>query len=165
MLATIREEILRAARETKVELIELEPPKAEKIRCDLLVKYGKDQRFEFCCDNVSNYAAVQHPEAWTWIHEFVGNGPVLLFYDSSLDSKAHPDRSMFLVPSGRALVELLEECYGFVFYVTNDNTDFVLCFNDHDYLIGSGNAKDWTASLAPRYEAWAKSLKDSPSHI
>lgn len=159
MLPTVREEIERAAGQAGVRLTEVSHAHAGRIRRELLSKYGKDYRFEFGCDNITAHAAIQHPEAWTWIGEFLGRRNALFFYDSSLATGRRPDNSMFLVPHGEDLVRLLEDCYGFVFYVTDEDTSYVLCFNEHDYLIGAGSAREWVSSLAPRHEAWAASLQ------
>lgn len=45
------------------------------------------------------------------------------------------------------LPKLLEECYGFEFYVTDDEVTYVVVFNHHDMLIGAGRAAAWVRSL------------------
>lgn len=42
---------------------------------------------------------------------------------------------------------LLSESQGFEFYVTTESTDFVLCHNHHDYLIGVGTCIPWLAEI------------------
>jgi hypothetical protein len=71
--------------------------------------------------------------------------------------------SAFLVPTGKVVVSLLSECFGFVFYVTNERLEFILSQNDHDYLLGAGTARAWVESLKPRQEEWvAATLRDNP---
>lgn len=37
--------------------------------------------------------------------------------------------------------------FGFEFYITNFETEYVICFNHHDCLLGCGTAKKWVESL------------------
>jgi hypothetical protein len=50
---------------------------------------------------------------------------------------------MFQVPSGSSLDQLLSNTFGFEFYVTDLNADYLICFNHHDVLVGCGNAQQW----------------------
>ncbi|MEM9411239.1 MAG: hypothetical protein AAGA30_09005 [Planctomycetota bacterium] len=60
---------------------------------------------------------------------------------------------VFTVNSGNELRLLLGECPLFEFYVTNLNFEYLLCFNDHDYLIGCGTAAEWVKNKCST-EAW-----------
>jgi hypothetical protein len=53
------------------------------------------------------------------------------------------EAEMFQVPSGTALHDLLYNTFGFVFYVTDSEATYLICFNDHDFLIGCGSARRW----------------------
>lgn len=35
------------------------------------------------------------------------------------------------------------------FYLTNASTDYLLCFNHHDYLIACGAAREWVVNYQP----------------
>ena len=50
---------------------------------------------------------------------------------------------MFHVPSGSSLGELLCNTFGFVFYVTDADATYLVCFNDHDFLVCCGSAWAW----------------------
>lgn len=50
---------------------------------------------------------------------------------------------MFFIPSGSSLDELLGETFRFVFYVTDPEGTYLICFNDHDFLICWGSAQEW----------------------
>ncbi|UQA58580.1 hypothetical protein [Polyangium aurulentum] len=150
---SIREEILRAASVQGVALEELQEPNAEDVRERLLQRFGKDLRYELNCNNLADYVAVQHPDSWIWVEEYLSTEPVLFFYDDERE------RSVFRFRSGQDLVRVIKECYGFVYYVTNETLDYVVCHNDHDYILGAGKAKAWVESLMPRHEEWVRSLK------
>ncbi len=36
------------------------------------------------------------------------------------------------------------------FYLTNTLTDYLLCFNHHDYLIACGRAREWLTAYSAR---------------
>ena len=50
------------------------------------------------------------------------------------------DSSMFKFSNPEDVKTVLGNMHAFVFYVTNVNVDYLLCFNDHDYLIWTGNS-------------------------
>jgi hypothetical protein len=151
MLPLIADEIRRAAGEAKVDVIEVGMEESVRIRDTLRTKFARDPRFELTCNNFADYSALHHQDAWLWIGEILGHEPVLLFYDSSLDTKRRPDHSMFLVSSGSDVVRILEECHGFVFYVTNQDLDYVVCHNSHDVLLGAGSGKAIVLELGARH--------------
>ena len=108
-------------------------------------------------NNLREYSAVQHPEAWRWVDEFVAGRPVLFF--------AHIDDEeiIFSLASGTSVSHVIEECPGFEFYVADASCSFLLCENLHDYLFGAGLAEAWVTQLAPRHNEWAASLIDTDS--
>lgn len=50
---------------------------------------------------------------------------------------------MFLIHSGSDLNFVLEETYGFEFYITDKKCTYLLAYNHHDILYGCGSAIDW----------------------
>jgi hypothetical protein len=157
----LKDVISEAASNAGIDARKLEGKRARAILDALLEKYGADTRVEFTHDNIrqEEYAAVQHPDSWSWVDEFMSDEPVLFFYDSSL----RDDDAMFRLPSGRDVIKILNGCYSFEYYVTNDTLDYVICQTDDDYIIGAGRAKAWVESLAPRHEAWVRSLRSQGS--
>lgn len=151
MIPSVREEIIRASIAIGGKLEELTPEMAETTRGALLQRYGAHPSFELNTNNLRNYAAVQHPDSWEWVNEFVGDEPVILFYDWP------NERTMFRT-HGKDVKAILANCFMFVFYITNESYDYLLAQNDHDYIIGAGTAKPWVESLAPRHDEWAKTL-------
>ena len=53
---------------------------------------------------------------------------------------------MFAIVGGDALVRLLGDLPPMEFYLTNAATEYLLCFNHHDYLIACGSAREWLAT-------------------
>jgi hypothetical protein len=158
-ITLVKDEIHSASGALRLGIVQVDGERARGIRDALTIKYGADSRFEFADNNIrpEHRSSVQHPDSWSWVDEFLTDEPVLFFYDSNLNG----DDAMFRIPSGRDVVTLLRECSSFPFYVTNDALDYVICHNDHDYIVGAGRAKAWVESLTPRHEEWAQSLRKS----
>ena len=57
------------------------------------------------------------------------------------------DKSVLVISDGKSLYKLLDDMFGFEFYITNFETNYLLCFNHHDCVLGCGTAKNWVESL------------------
>ncbi len=57
---------------------------------------------------------------------------VLLFLDPIEDCK------LIIKLNSEDLCTLLDDTFIFMYYLSNEECTFLMCFNDHDYLIGSG---------------------------
>lgn len=89
-------------------------------------------------ENVVGHVSVQDGESWRWIADYVGDGSLIMFIDDFFEKVTGVS-----FESGGKVVQVLEECIPFVFYLTNESLDFLLCFNDHDFLIAAGDACEW----------------------
>ena len=76
--------------------------------------------------------AIHDEEAWMLLGDLLGGQEVIVFFDTSRDSAG------VLIPDGYTLETIIGECSGFVFYVTNRCTEFLLAFDDHDVLTACG---------------------------
>ena len=74
------------------------------------------------------------------LHSY-GNVLRIMFFNKS------DDKNAFLIPNGTELYKILEDSFGFEFYITNQNHSYLLCFNHHDILYGSGEAKKWVLEI------------------
>lgn len=74
------------------------------------------------------------------LHSY-GNVLRIMFFNKS------DDKNAFLIPNGMELYKILEDSFGFEFYITNQNHSYLLCFNHHDILYGSGEAKKWVSEI------------------
>lgn len=57
------------------------------------------------------------------------------------------DKTIFKLNNINELIKIVNELFGFIFYVTNYDEDFLLCWNDHEFIIGAGIAKQWIEDL------------------
>ena len=131
----IVEEILGAEREHSLGIRVLGAPAGDQLRALVFSRYGGSSSRLWAV--LSGSTSVQDAEAWRWIGDFVGPRSCVLFLDL-------PDGAeMFHVPSGASLHELLAETYGFVFYVTDADASYLVAFNDHDFLVCCGAAREW----------------------
>ncbi len=49
--------------------------------------------------------------------------------------------------SGYDLLRVLLECPALEFYVCDEDGSYLLCSNDHDFIIGWGTARPWVETL------------------
>jgi hypothetical protein len=112
---------------------------ADRLRSNLLQKYGRSKMGWPLWDGPSDDVSVQDESAWRWIADFLNDGPCVILWEPGTERKA------LRFSSGVGLVAVLAECHRTEFYVTDDVTSFMLCFNHHDYLIGAGHACKWLA--------------------
>jgi hypothetical protein len=107
-----------------------------KIVCD---KYSQGKDRYPLWEHLSEKKSFRNESAWRFISEFIGNDSCLLFTEKK------DENTIIKMTNGPELSLILGDSFHFVFYITNDNCDYLLCFNDHDYLIGCGTAKKWIA--------------------
>src|SRR5690349_5382209 len=139
-MQTFLSEILDASKalDSKIKVSPLLQHESKKIIADVWRKFAnKTEGSKPLWEYLSDSCSIHHKDAWTWIAEFLSARPVLLLIDDSTE------KSAVQITPGYGVVSVLGECTGFVFYITNDRLDYLLCFNDHDVLIGSGTAFDW----------------------
>jgi hypothetical protein len=140
----IVEEIQRAISNLGVDARKLDASELQTVRDALRERYARDPRIEFYCDNISDYAAFHAPDTWFWIEEFLPEKKLYLLTDPrSADAG-------FMFSSRLPLMKVLEECFLFIFYLTDDSFSFVLGQDDHDVLIGAGSAAPWVRGLRER---------------
>ena len=100
---------------------------------------------------IENDVYVNDPEAWLWMKEFLGDEPAFFFFNPE------DDKEIFRFQHAKAVVDVLEDCFGFEFYISDENLSYLLCFNHHDMLIAAGTAKQWlearTANRKPKEES------------
>jgi hypothetical protein len=75
----------------------------------------------------------QNDDGGAKIDSFLQGAPFILLFEE------HDDKTVMRFEAGCCLNALLNECYGFVFYLTDANYSYLLCFNDHDSLIAVGD--------------------------
>lgn len=79
------------------------------------------------------------PEGWKLIPGYVGAETCLVFLEGA--------RTVWRFRSGADLLYVLNECPALEFYVCDENVTYLLCSNDHDFVIGWGAAASWVEGL------------------
>ena len=95
----------------------------------------------FIWESFKDYTYYQHSNAWALIYDYIKDNECIMFFNKS------DDRNGFLISNGAELQKILEESFGFEFYITDRNLSYLLCFNHHDILYGLGKAKDWVKEV------------------
>ena len=131
----IKESLLTAADVCSINAEVLEDEKTVEIKEYVYKKFTNGKKgtpvWEILTNDVSNY----DPNGWSALSDFPYKGKVYVFFDD--------EDLTFIFDNIKELVLALAECIGFVFYVTDVNCSFLLCHNDHDYLIGAGDIRGW----------------------
>ena len=138
----ISKEIERAAKECGIDLIVVKKEEAEEIVNCIKQKYRKSNKYSFMWDELNDFSVINNKDRWTYIKDFIGDSICLLFFN------VFDDKTVFKLNNGMDLHEILGETYGFEFYVTNMETQYLIFFSHHDCLYGCGTAKEWVNKLA-----------------
>jgi len=158
MMPFIKQQLIDAARTLGADLAVLDPDESLIVRRELAAKFAVEGATTIHWRCLRDYSAIQHPEAWRWLEEFLEDERVFLL------PEAEDEPAVFTVESGRRAIDLLGECSPFGFYIADRPFTYLVCENEHDFLFGCGAAKAWVEGLRPRHEEWADSLreKDKP---
>ncbi|WP_148039124.1 DUF6756 family protein [Brevibacillus gelatini] len=133
----IKEQIFAASQMLNIPFRIMEDASKESIISSVMEKYCKVKSHWPIWEKFSDFVGVSNKDAWQWIEEFVGSNKCILFFNPSDEKRA------YLFESGQHVVSVIEELFNVEFYVTNEATDYLLCFNHHDCLMALGNAIDW----------------------
>ncbi len=133
----IAKEVRRVLDTKRLAAAECESEVGQRVVRQALSRYGGSWPLW----NQPGGMSVHDSNAWRWIEVFLGNDPAYMFFDPT------ESRAVFVVGSGAVLTQLLGETPGFEFYVTDESTTFLLCFNHHDVLAAWGRAEEWLASI------------------
>ena len=134
-MSELIEEILAAEREHSLGIRLLPAADRDRLRERVFSRYGR--RSYRVWETLHDCASVQDSEAWQWIVDFIGARSCVLLFDLAEEVE------MFHVPSGSALDQLLQDTFGFEFYVTDLEGSYLICFNHHDFLVCCGSARAW----------------------
>jgi hypothetical protein len=135
------EEILSACSTFGYSCLLLDAAQAASLHANVQKKFTKSPGQAPLWERLISDASIHDVNGWKYISSFTHNQPVLIFFD------ARSDNFVVLLDNGSNLTDILGDCTGFVFYVTNQACDYLICFNDHDVLIGVGTAKKWIDDL------------------
>ena len=96
----------------------------------------------FLWDSLDSYVYLHDSQGWQIVGEYVSDKSCILFCEPE------ECRNGYRVSNAKDLISIIGDCFAFDFYVTDDNYDYLLCFNHHDTLIACGSAKKWLAEKA-----------------
>ena len=92
-------------------------------------------------ERLEDTSAIHDADGWRRISEMLPDAPVTMLIDDA-DGVSGVE-----ISRGKLVAEVLSRTVGFVFYVVSPRLEYLICFNDHDLLIGAGAAKAWIESL------------------
>ncbi len=145
-----RDHVRAAAKAVNAQITELPGEESRRVRTAVRRKFADKSRVPVAgftarrmldswplWEALHGTVGVQALDGWRWVSDFVGNNEVIMFFNED------EDQAMFRFADGAQVVPVLEECTPFEFYLTNDSTDYLICFNHHDVLIAAGTAVPW----------------------
>lgn len=137
----VKQEILSALAEFNIENSVLSARGYQALYQTVLDKFALGVDKFPLWENLNDSESLQEKDGWLLIADFVGNEEVMLFLDRRSEKFA------ITLNGSKDLNKLLNNTFHFVFYITNINVDYLLCFNEHDFIIASGKAKLWLLGL------------------
>lgn len=116
---------------------ELSSSEKERLIEAIKDKYSDGSRSPYFWETISERESIQDQQSWSWAGEYRPSEEVImLFLDEQKENGVIFER-------GSCITNVLGECNGFEFYLTNKSTSYLLVSNHHDFLIGAGEASDW----------------------
>jgi hypothetical protein len=136
----IKSEILAASKILRIKTSELSQVDKKKLLLGISNKYTGVKNRDWLWKYVKDVVSIANKDAWQWVENFIGDSKTIMFFNQS------DDKSAFIFMNGHDVVKILGETFGFEFYLTNENTDYLLCFDHHDVLSAAGTAGEWLKS-------------------
>lgn len=141
-MAWIADEIKSAARACGALVFQSANWTSESLQQKLSARFSTQTSGAALWERLDYVESLHDPRGWSMVADFVGERPCLLGFEPDLE------RSAFEFRRGADLTAVLGECSGFVFYVCDEELSYLLCFNDHDYLIAVGAARSWLTAIS-----------------
>ncbi|MEM7182937.1 MAG: hypothetical protein AAF518_18650 [Spirochaetota bacterium] len=136
----LRQSMEETLQVTHYNLRELAPIESQQFRKRVADKYtsGKTHPSLFW-ELVAGYGgfSICDSDAWQWLDEFIKERKFILFFEESNDP------TVYIAAAKQKFQEFLEEFPDYIFYVTNESLDYLIYFNDSDYLRCIGSAEPW----------------------
>ncbi|MCR4567306.1 MAG: hypothetical protein K5769_04605 [Pseudobutyrivibrio sp.] len=139
---SISNDIYQAIQGTNIVIEEVTEASALRLLSDIKKKYiDSSQKSVWLWEQLAEYEYISDNNAWSYIKDFISNNECIMFFNIGDEDK------MFRISNGNDLNYILAETFGYEFYITNEDTSFLLCFNHHDILYAAGEAKKWIKTL------------------
>lgn len=120
---------------------------SENLRSRMEAKFLDQNSSSFLWERFQESSSIYDPNGWARLSEFGHMGEVYLFFSRDDES------GFWKIGNLQDLVEILGECGGQEFYICDQDMNFVICHNHHDYLIAAGTARDWLGKLSVAAES------------
>jgi hypothetical protein len=134
----IKEELEKNIKENVPSFNFLNNIEANKFTTEIVKKFCITSQYKFpLWENLKDKWSINNPDGWKFIVDYPTMENVYLFLEP-LDNKV-----VYILPDMVSVKQIIAESFGFVFYLTNANNSYLICFNDHDYLIAAGDALNW----------------------
>lgn len=140
-MSYIKDAIVEAVESSHIKVQEVDASASISIRLNIERLYTEYRSTQPLWERLSDDVSKHDTDGWRAIGDYPYDNTVTIFFDEKSEG------TMYYLNSCKDVVTLISECSGFVFYVTNNDCSFLLCHNDHDYLIGAGEAKDWVRDI------------------
>ncbi len=138
----ISNQIFSVIKEGSIKYIELEMDERKRVLEQIRLKYLKEKKEgSWMWENLNDPTVIHDKDAWRYLKHFIGNDDCIILFDQK------DDETMFSFSNGKDLDYILSQTFGFEFYITNKDLEYLFCFNHHDILYGCGTAKNWMRLL------------------
>lgn len=139
-LSPIYLQIEETAKYRKLQIKKLSIDETKHFFEEIKLKYCNQITGRFLWETICGTAecvAVSNDDAWKWIAEFIEANQAILFFNPSEETES------FEFNNGEDIVNVLENCFDFEFYVSNRSMDYLICFNHYRILYACGSASRW----------------------
>lgn len=136
-------DVRAVAQEQNIEITEITGQAVKEFQDEIIRRYAHQTYYEYpLFDNLLEGCSMPLENGWLLLKDFIKDDPVCLLFEFD------GIENYFIFPKGFPdLEQLLWESHYFVFYLTNPTLGYLACFNDHDYLIGSGTLIEFMQNL------------------
>ncbi len=132
----IQTEIQEALEHLKINAKILQQEEVTKIIDGIYNKYTNGKISGRIWENTINDVRVVSENDWKWISKYIGNSEAIMFFEPT------DEKIAYVFSNGEDILRVLEECFGFEFYLTNFKLDYLLTYDHHNVLGAVGDAAE-----------------------
>ncbi len=88
-----------------------------------------------------NSISICEKSPWALLDEFLFDKEIFVFFDN-------PNNNMYRLKENSSKSFFLKKIQFYTFYITNESLDFLIYFNDANYLCAIGTAEPWLRNKA-----------------
>ena len=138
----LEEKIDRIIKRLGIKANKLDKRESVAVIRQTLFKFCEQEEYAYpMWSHIKHFVSAVDPKGWKSIADFTKDQRTIMFFEWD------EGKTMYLFEKGNDIPDVLDEMFCFVFYLVDPNYKYILCFNDHDYLIGAGDVKSWLVQL------------------